>query len=97
MFNFILDNYLKYSDSTIDGSHPFFSEMTVEYKLQQSELHDITMKTNLLFSEFDNGKLFEKEMESHIKLISISDNKPYINAIIKTLSDFKTHISEFRS
>jgi hypothetical protein len=71
-----------------------------EFTEQGKFLEDIKFQMRLMFSEFDNGFLFNEKMDKEYKNISIaksfSSHQPFIDHLIKTNELFIKHLKDYR-
>lgn len=61
---------------------------------QTNELNDIRFQMNLMFSEFDNGKLFNKKLNDFNK--TLFDNTPFLKHLININELFLDYLIEYR-
>ena len=102
--DFYLDKASEYINSidmilpNLLSSHSQGFDPTPEYKEQKQNISDLKLKTKLLFTEFDNGELFIKEIESIDKNIFLCFKTDELLKEYKhMLSLFIHHIKEFRN
>ena len=97
---FFIDKAKEYSNS-IDGILPsLLSQELPDFKPspeQSEKISDIRNKTKLLFSEFDNGGIFEKNIAAidQNKMLLLEEEE-VLERYKYTLSLFIDHVSEFR-
>ena len=65
------------------------SESSPEYKERSEKISDIRLKTRQLFSEFDKGEMFEKN------IVSIDENRMIGSEQVEVLERYKYTLSLF--
>jgi hypothetical protein len=100
--NFFIDKAREYTNS-IDGILPNLPPQdspgmvtSTGYKDLSEKISDIRNKTKLLFSEFDNGDIFEKNIAAidENKML-LSEEEEVLERYKYTLSLFIDHATEF--
>lgn len=61
---------------------------------QTNELNDIRFQMNLMFLEFDNGKLFNKKLNDFNK--TLFDNTPFLKHLVNINELFIDYLNEYR-
>lgn len=84
--------------NTVDYSH---SDNNKEYENQKEQLDNLLIQTKLMFSEFDNNKIFmdsiQKDYVDKSDVESLFSNQPLKTHILKNLTLFIEFLEEYRS
>jgi hypothetical protein len=100
------EQYASSLDTIRRGYIDYFSarydaETEAEFKTQKAQIEDLTLKVQLLFSEFDKGEAFYQRVKSAEEAAkadsSSSAQTEALATYVRTLQLFIEHIKEFRS